>query len=154
TLSSTLIADNVSNTTPNADFFDLGTTNADHTLVQTSDGNTVTGTNGNIVAPAGSQIPDSSINLSTTLQTASNGTQYFTLTSVTSDAFKNGVANSLTTDQIGHVRTVAGNVDIGAMQTGTTVTAVPFILASSRNGFVEVINAVTHQVIQNFQPIP
>ncbi len=152
TLTSTLVADNISVTTADADLVDTGATPTTITdsLIQNPNGNSVASTTGNYFGEA-----DSLINLSKTLQTAPNGTNYFTITSNTSDALKNGSnPNNLQFDQIGHLRTLGGKVDIGAIQTGASITSVPFIVASSKGGFVEIIDVAnsTETVIQNFQP--
>jgi hypothetical protein len=154
TITSTIVADNVSGTTTITDLDDTGTASTlIDSLIQNPAGNSAATTAGNF-----SGEPDSLVNLSTTLTAAANGTNYFTFTGNTSDAFKNGSNPlSLTLDQIDHLRVFNGETDIGAIQTGSTVTAVPFIAAAGKNGYVEVIelvNPTTQKVIQNFQPFP
>ncbi len=149
-LASTLVAENTSTTTDESDFQDVGTTLANYSLIQTAAGNTVTnGVNNDIVG-----VTTSALDLNPTLQTApsTNGTEYidFTGPSVALKAGSN--PDNLTTDQIGNKRTVGGSTDIGAIENGTSVSGTPLLLAAGKNGFVEIINASTHAIIQNFQP--
>jgi hypothetical protein len=115
TLTSTLVADNVSNNTGEADLSDVGHATANDSLIQTGAGNTIqNGYNGNIVG-----VQDSDLNLAPTLTTASNGTEYLGFTSTSSVAFNAGSnPDNLSTDQIGNPRMVDGLVDIGAIEVG------------------------------------
>jgi len=157
-MTSTIVADNSSNTTTNADFTDIGTSVVNDSIIGTGEGNSVTNNfvagpppTGNFVLDATSNPPP--LNLNTSLQLASNGTEYLSFTGP-SAAFGNGTnPNTLTFDQIGGPRTFRGTIDIGSIETTTSVSSgVTFFLSSGKNGFVQVVNASTHATIQNFQP--
>jgi hypothetical protein len=160
-MTSTLVADNTSNTTTNADFTDIGTSVISDSIIGVGAGNSVMN-NFVFVAgkpPTGNFVLDSPtnppppLNLNPTLQNASNGTEYLSFTGP-SVAFGNGSnPNNLKTDQIGGPRTFNGTTDIGSIETTTSVSSgVTFFLSSGKNGFVQVVNASTHATIQNFQP--
>ncbi len=151
------MADNASTTTNDADFFDAGTTTATYSIIENASGNTV---EGSTTSPAAGPnfnyvgVTDAQVQLNPTLQTASNGTVYLNFTG-TSIAFAAGSnPNNLTKDQAGGPRVDKnGNIDIGSIETLSNVSSgIQMVLASGKNGYVEVINASTHAIIQNFQP--
>jgi hypothetical protein len=147
-LTSTLVADNISNTTSATDLSDAGTASATDSIVQNGSGNSVTnGSNGNQVG-----VLDSDLNLNTSLTTASNGTNYLGFSS-TSVAFGAGTnPDNLTTDQIGNARVVNGQTDVGAIETGGAIVPVSVVAISTQNGFVELVNSDTGHIYQSFQP--
>jgi hypothetical protein len=158
TMTSTLVADNTSNTTTNADFTDTGTSVVNDSIIGTGEGNSVANDFSAGPPPTGNYVLDATanpppLNLNTTLQLASNGTKYLSFTGL-SAAFGHGSnPNNLKTDQIGGPRTFNGATDIGSIETTTSVSSgVTFFLSSGKNGFVQVVNASTHAIIQNFQP--
>ena len=150
-LVSTLIGENNSTGTTQKDLSNNGTATASFTLIQTADGHTFTnGVNNNIVG-----IPSSSLHLSSSLTTASNGTNFlgFTGTTVVLDAGSN--PDSLANDQRGpgFPRSIGGGVDIGAIESdGGGAAAIPLVVTSIKNGFVRLVNPDTGEIIQDFQP--
>jgi hypothetical protein len=152
-LISTLISNNSSTVTPQFDLADAGVAIAgNHNLIQTAAGHTfVNGVNFNIVG-----VSSLAINQGATLSTASNGTKFYPFlgSSVAYNAGSN--PDGLGTDQrgVGFPRAFGGVPDIGAIEGASPggLLPVPFVVTSTGNGFVRIINPTTRQVLQNFQP--
>lgn len=152
-LISTLISNNSSTATPQEDLTHAGVAIAgNHNLIQTSAGHPfLQGVNFNIVG-----VSTLAINQGATLTTASNGTKFYPFlgSSVAYNAGSN--PDSLGTDQrgVGFPRAFGGAPDIGAIEGASPggLLPVPFVVTSTGNGFVRIINPSTRTVLQNFRP--
>ncbi|MBA2226883.1 beta strand repeat-containing protein [Thermogemmata fonticola] len=152
-LISTLISNNSSTLTPQADLTHAGVAIAgNHNLIQTNAGHPfINGVNFNIVG-----VSSLAINQGATLTTASNGTKYYPFlgSSVAYNAGSN--PDSLGTDQrgVGFPRAFGGAPDIGAIEGASPggLLPVPFVVTSTGNGFVRIINPSTRTVLQYFRP--
>jgi hypothetical protein len=162
TLVSTIVANNTSTNTTQSDLADTGTTTASFSLIQTTAGNTVAATNGNIIGAD----PD----LAAAIFDSTTGTWFenlkFGSVAINSGSNPDNVLN----DQLGHstasdgsfinpptvnfpnnshVRVQGLHADMGAIESPSTI---PYTAIADAKGNVQIINSSTGQVIRTFRP--